>query len=102
MKYIMKVHGVDYYLAYATSALREAENSDVVISKVKSETAIEIEIIDGLKEAKIISNAKPIEKNHPFRKNLYLDVGGGSTELSFVQNGKKTLSRSFNIGTCLL
>jgi len=99
MKYIMKVHGVDYYLAYATSALREAENSDVIISKVKSETAIEIEIIDGLKEAKIISNAKLIEKDHPFRKNLYIDVGGGSTELSFVQNGKKTLSRSFNIGT---
>jgi len=99
MKYIMKVHGVDYYLAYATSALREAENSDVIISKVKSETAIEIEIIDGLKEAKIISNAKLIETNHPFRKNLYIDVGGGSTELSFVQNDKKTLSRSFNIGT---
>ena len=99
MKYIMKVHAVDYYLAYATSALREAENSDFVIAKVKSETAIEIEIIDGLKEAKIISNAKPIEKNHPFRKNLYVDVGGGSTELSFVQNDKKTLSRSFNIGT---
>ena len=99
MKYIMKVHGVDYYLAYATSALREAENSDFIIAKVKSETAIEIEIIDGLKEAKIISNAKPIEKNHPFRKNLYVDVGGGSTELSFVQNDKKTLSRSFNIGT---
>lgn len=99
MKYIMKVHGVDYYLAYATSALREAKNSDVIISKVKSETAIEIEIIDGLKEAKIISNAKLVEKNHPFSKNIYIDVGGGSTELSFIQNGKKTLSRSFNIGT---
>lgn len=99
MKYIMKVHDVEYYLAYATSALREAKNSDIIKSKVKAETGIEIEIIDGLKEARIISNAKPIEKNNPFRKNLYIDVGGGSTELSFVQNGKKTLSRSFNIGT---
>jgi len=99
MKYIMKVHDVKYYLAYATSALREAENSDNVISKVKNETGIEIEIIDGLKEARIISNAKPIEKNNPFRKNLYVDVGGGSTELSFVQNGEKTISKSFNIGT---
>jgi len=99
MKYIMKVHDVEYYLAYATSALREAKNSDIIKSKVKAETGIEIEIIDGLKEARIISNAKPIEKNNPFRKNLYIDVGGGSTELSFVQNGEKTLSKSFNIGT---
>jgi len=99
MKYIMKVHGVEYYLAYATSALREAKNSDIIKSKVKRETGIEIEVIDGLKEARIISNAKPIEKNNPFRKNLYIDVGGGSTELSFVQNAEKTISKSFNIGT---
>tara|TARA_B100001996_G_scaffold140639_1_gene106949 strand:- start:36 stop:935 length:900 start_codon:yes stop_codon:yes gene_type:complete len=99
MKYIMKVHGVEYYLAYATSALREAKNSDIIKSRVKRETGIEIEVIDGLKEARIISNAKPIEKNNPFRKNLYIDVGGGSTELSFVQNAEKTISKSFNIGT---
>ena len=99
MKYIMKVHNVKYYLAYATSALREAENSDTIISKIKNDTGIGIEIIDGLREARIISNAKPIEKNNPFRKNLYVDVGGGSTELSFVQNGEKTISKSFNIGT---
>ena len=99
IKYIMKVHGVEYYLAYATSALREAKNSDLIKSRVKSETGIEIEVIDGLKEARIISNAKPIEKNNPFRKNLYIDVGGGSTELSFVQNAEKTISKSFNIGT---
>ena len=99
MKYIMKVHNVKYYLAYATSALREAENSDIIISKIKNDTGIGIEIIDGLREARIISNAKPIEKNNPFRKNLYVDVGGGSTELSFVQNGEKTISKSFNIGT---
>ena len=67
--------------------------------ELKDETGIEIEIIDGLREARIISNAKPIEKNNPFRKNLYVDVGGGSTELSFVQNGEKTISKSFNIGT---
>ena len=99
MKYIMKVHNVKYYLAYATSALREAENSHIIISKIKNDTGIGIEIIDGLREARIISNAKPIEKNNPFRKNLYVDVGGGSTELSFVQNGEKTISKSFNIGT---
>ena len=99
MKYIMKVHNVKYYLAYATSALREAENSDIIKTKIKNDTGIEIEIIDGLKEARIISNAKPIEKSNPFRKNLYVDVGGGSTELSFVQNGEKTISKSFNIGT---
>ena len=99
MKYIMMVHEVDYYLAYATSALREAKNSETIKSKVKSETGIIINIIDGLKEATIISNAKPIEKNNPFRKNLYIDVGGGSTELSFVQNAEKTISYSFNIGT---
>ncbi len=99
MKYIMKVHDVNYYLAYATSALREAKNSHIIKSIVKNETGIEIEIIDGLKEARIISNAKPIEKNNLFRRNLYIDVGGGSTELSFVQNAEKTISKSFNIGT---
>ncbi|MFL2628882.1 MAG: exopolyphosphatase [Candidatus Marisimplicoccus sp.] len=99
MKYIMMVHEVDYYLAYGTSALREAKNSETIKSKVKSETGIVINIIDGIKEATIISNAKPIEKNNPFRKNLYIDVGGGSTELSFVQNAEKTISCSFNIGT---
>ena len=99
MKYIMNVHDVNYYLAYATSALREAKNSNIIKSIVKDETGIEIEIIDGLKEARIISNAKPIEKNNLFRKNLYIDVGGGSTELSFVQNAEKTISKSFNIGT---
>ncbi len=99
MKYVMMVHKVDYYLAYATSALREAKNSETIKSRVRSETGIIINIIDGLKEARIISSAKPIEKNNPFRKNLYIDVGGGSTELSFVQNAEKTISCSFNIGT---
>ena len=48
MKYIMKVHNVKYYLAYATSALREAENSDIIKAKIKNDTGIEIEIIDAV------------------------------------------------------
>ena len=98
-KLLMEVHGVKDYLAFATSALRDAKNGSYLVEKVLKKSGIKIEIIDGKKEAKIISNTNVFDTINKEKTFLYVDIGGGSTELSFIQNGKKTLSRSFNIGT---
>ncbi len=100
-KIIMEVYKVKEYRACATSALREAINKKEVVEKVKEETGIGIDIIDGKEEARIIStiniykNIKDVKHNH----FLYVDVGGGSTELSVLIDGKKTHSKSFKLGT---
>ena len=101
-KYIMKVHGVNDYKIYATSALRESRNSREVISIVKKNTDLNIEIISGLKEAKIISKGNSLEKVEFNKTFLYVDVGGGSTEFSILRKGKEKISRSFKIGTVRL
>ena len=86
---LMDVYKVKDYMAFATSAMREAKNGDVVVKLIKDEAGIDLEIIQGQKEAKIDKN-----KNY-----LYIDVGGGSTELSLFSEGELLASRSFNIGT---
>ena len=101
-KYIIKVHGVNDYKIYATSALRESRNSREVISIVKKNTDLNIEIISGLKEAKIISKGNSLEKVEFNKTFLYVDVGGGSTEFSILRKGKEKISRSFKIGTVRL
>ena len=101
-KYIMKVHGVKDYKIYATSALRESINSKEVISIVKKNTDLNIELITGIKEAKIISKGNSHEKIEFNKTFLYVDVGGGSTEFSILRNGKEKISRSFKIGTVRL
>ena len=101
-KYIMKVHGVKDYKIYATSALRESINSKEVISIVKKNTDLNIELITGLKEAKIISKGNSLEKIEFNKTFLYVDVGGGSTEFSILRKGKVKMSKSFKIGTVRL
>jgi len=101
-KYIMKVHGVKDYKIYATSALRESRNSKEVISIVKKNTDLKIELITGLKEAKTISKGNSLEKIEFNKTFLYVDVGGGSTEFSILRKGKEKISRSFKIGTVRL
>ena len=101
-KYIMKVHGVKDYKIYATSALRESINSKEVISIVKKNTDLNIELITGIKEAEIISKGNSHEKIEFNKTFLYVDVGGGSTEFSILRNGKEKISRSFKIGTVRL
>ena len=101
-KLIMKVHNVSFYKAYATSALRDASNSKQVVNKVLKKCNINIEIIDGIKEAKIISKSSVsniIKSDIIF---LSIDVGGGSTEFSFIKNGKTISSKSFKLGTIRL
>ena len=101
-KYTMKVHGVEHYQIYATSALRDSKNSNYVIKQIFDLTGMKIKLIDGLKEAKVIAMGNPIEKLDFDKTYLYVDVGGGSTEYSIVRNGDDKKSKSFNIGTVRL
>ena len=101
-KLLMKVHHVSHYQAYATSALREANNSGDVVEQVKKKTGIKIEIIDGRKEAEIISNSKISDFLNTQKTFLFVDVGGGSTEFTFINEGKRVCSKSFKIGTVRL
>lgn len=100
--HLMDVHGVEDYLAYATSALREAKNGKDVVEKAKEKSGIHIEIIDGKREAKIISNTNVFDLVDREKTFLYVDVGGGSTEFTILKNGKRKYSRSFKIGTVRL
>lgn len=98
-KNLMEVYQVSAYLACATSAMREVTNRKQVIERVKKEAHIDIEIIEGQREASIIY-ANQIEQNLDAKKSyLYIDVGGGSTELSVFVNKQPIASKSFNIGT---
>jgi exopolyphosphatase / guanosine-5'-triphosphate,3'-diphosphate pyrophosphatase len=101
-KYIMKVHEVEDYQIYATSALRESSNSKEVILIVKEKTDLKIKLITGLKEATIISKGNSLEKIDFNKTFLYIDVGGGSTEYSILRRGKEKISKSFKIGTVRL
>jgi exopolyphosphatase/guanosine-5'-triphosphate,3'-diphosphate pyrophosphatase len=96
---LMDVYKVTDYLAYATSAMREAKNGEDVVKLIKEEARIDLEIIHGSKEAKVIY-ASHADQNIDKSKNyLYIDVGGGSTELSLFSAGQLMASKSFNIGT---
>ena len=101
-KLIMKIHNICEYKVYATSALRESKNKNEVVKRVFSESNINIEIIDGIKEAMVISKTNIFKKSDYYKTYLYVDVGGGSTELSIIKNSKKVLSKSFKLGTVRL
>lgn len=98
-KNLMDAHEIEIYRGCATSAMREAQNGAALIAQIKTETGLKIEIIDGKEEASIIY-ANHIEKLiDDNRSYLYVDVGGGSTEITFFKGGKIIDSKSFNIGT---
>lgn len=97
-KKLMEVFNVSIYLACATSAMREAKNGNEVINKIKETAALDIEIIEGQQEANIIYANHIEEKLDPDKNYLYIDVGGGSTELSIFIGRKLIQSKSFNIG----
>jgi exopolyphosphatase/guanosine-5'-triphosphate,3'-diphosphate pyrophosphatase len=93
---IMKVHNVEKYLAYATSALRSSSNGELIVNEVSKKIGLNVEIITGTKEAKIITNNNKFFSNE--NTYCFLDVGGGSTELTLFKNNKIISSRSFKIG----
>ena len=98
-KLLMDVHDVSHYKAFATSALREANNSLHVVKMIKKKSRIKVEIIDGRKEAEIISYSKISDFINTRKTFLFVDVGGGSTEFTFINEGKNIISKSFKIGT---
>jgi exopolyphosphatase/guanosine-5'-triphosphate,3'-diphosphate pyrophosphatase len=96
---LMDVYKVTDYMACATSAMRESKNGQAVADLIKAEANIDLQIVHGESEAKIIY-ASHAELNIDKSKNyLYIDVGGGSTELSLFSNGGLVASQSFNLGT---
>jgi exopolyphosphatase / guanosine-5'-triphosphate,3'-diphosphate pyrophosphatase len=101
-KYLIDVYHVKHVKACATSAMRDAVNSGDIINRVKLETGIEIKIISGDEEASVIYEnhiAENLAKDHSY---LYIDVGGGSTELTYFSDNKLIFKESFNIGTIRL
>lgn len=101
-KHLMIVNEIEGYRACATSAMRDASNGNDIVKRIKKETGIEIEIIDGKEEAKIIYDSHIADMLEPGKNYMYMDVGGGSTELTLLVDGKFETSRSFNIGTLRL
>ena len=99
---LMKVHKVEKYKAFATSAMREASNSKEIIAIIKKEAKIKIEVIDGKKEAAIIASTDLHHLLKSDKTYLYVDVGGGSTEFSLFSYGKLITSKSFKAGTVRL
>ncbi len=98
-KLLMEVYGVEEFKICATSAMREARNQEEVLKKVKELTGEDIDVIDGQVEAKLIHSTFETLEFDLNKDYLYIDVGGGSTELSLLRNGKAVKSKSFKIGT---
>ena len=101
-KYLLEVYQVSYYKACATSAMRDAVNARDIIGKVEQETGIRIEVLSGDEEASVIYEnhvAENMDKDHSY---LYIDVGGGSTELTLFSNNEVVFKQSFDIGTIRL
>jgi len=100
--HLLQAYEVKHLKAAATSAMRDASNADYIIQRVKEETGIAIEVISGDAEASYIYEnhiAENLDKEHSY---LYIDVGGGSTELTFFSDNKLVFKRSFDIGTIRL
>ncbi len=101
-KLLMDVYQPKGVRACATAAMREGKNSARIVEKIKKETNIDLEIISGAEEASIIRNTNHIIFKNPNRLTLFIDVGGGSTELSAQKNGELIKLKSFKIGTIRL
>lgn len=101
-KYLLEAYGVEHYKACATSAMRDAENAPRILEHVRAETGINVQVISGDEEASIIYEnhvAENLDKEHSY---LYIDVGGGSTELTLFSNNAILFKQSFDIGTIRL
>lgn len=101
-KILLDVYEVDEYIACATSAMRDATNAEEIIEKVKQQTGVDIKVITGEEEATYIYENHIAENLSVQETYLYIDVGGGSTELTFFSDGVLVAKESFNIGTIRL
>ena len=96
---LMKVYEVDHYIACATSAMRDASNSKEIIKEIRVETGVKVEVISGDLEAEIIYENHIAELLDANKSYLYIDVGGGSTEVTLFHKSAVAFQKSFNIGT---
>lgn len=96
---LIEVYQPVNYTACATAAIREASNKDIILKKVFEETGLELRVIDGIEEAKIISKYNDVSHLLKHPTTVYIDVGGGSTEVTLLENGRFIRSGSFRIGT---
>lgn len=96
---LITAYGVQGQRAVATSAMRDAVNGEEIISRIRNEARINVEIIDGKNEAALVFSNHIEEMLNPKHAYLYTDVGGGSTELTLYFDNKVIAARSFNIGT---
>ncbi len=101
-KTLMDIYNVEAMRACATSAMRDANNSKEIIEDIYNETGIRIEIITGQEEANILYETHIAENLSANKSYLYIDVGGGSTEVTLFSNNKTIFKESFNIGTIRL
>ena len=101
-KLLLEVYDVKHYISVATSAMRDALNAKQVLQQVKKDTGIDIKVISGEEEASFIYENHVAENLNNQESYLYIDVGGGSTELTFFSDGKLIAKESFNIGTIRL
>lgn len=101
-KLLMKTHGVKVYKACATSAMREATNTEEILKEIFASSNIDIEVIDGQLEAILIASTNLKEYIQPNKTYLFVDVGGGSTEFSIIHDELTVASKSFKIGTIRL
>lgn len=97
--YLMDVQEVVDFRACATSAMREASNGKEVIAQIKEQANVDINLISGSEEADLIFGNFKHQKIDKKKNYLYVDVGGGSTELSIIKGGKRVKAKSFKIGT---
>jgi exopolyphosphatase/guanosine-5'-triphosphate,3'-diphosphate pyrophosphatase len=97
--YVMKMYGVSRYKACATSAMREASNGKEIIDAILEKTGMDIEIISGQEVADVIFEAGKLNAIMMQKTNyLYVDVGGGSTEVVVYVNQQRVDSQSFQVG----
>lgn len=101
-KLLMNIYKVTAFKACATSAMRDTANSQEILNRVKEETGIEIKIITGQEEANIIYETHIAENLNFDKSYLYVDVGGGSTEVTLFSHNAIVFKESFNIGTIRL
>lgn len=99
---LMKVYGVVAFKACATSAMRDATNGASVLQRVAAESGIQLKILTGQEEANVIYETHAAENLSTRKRYLYIDVGGGSTELTVFARGEMVAKESFNIGTIRL
>jgi len=98
-KILMDIYKVEDFRACATSAMRDAANGNEILADIYNETGIRVEIISGQYEANIIYETHIAEKLSSNKSYLYIDVGGGSTEVTMFADNHTIFKESFNIGT---